>query len=385
MKALHFIVSIALFGSFLPTSYSETPTQPTSSLDACASIKAIRGRKVRVQVPEGFTSVTLQRRLAKKGRPWVEIKTQTTDGAACEVEFKLRNPLPKRMLRVLASKNTPLPANFLTGISEFQAETGASDTGGKLSLGGVDSVSGNTATLSLSANASVSDTRGVVEADIWKLEGDRLYFFNQFRGLQVIDVSDPANPAMASFLRMPASGKDMYVVGDYAVLLKPRWNWWNGVANSELLVCKTNEKQGKVIAKLDIEGTPVESRMVGSALYIATNQYVLGESNQWRHLTKVTGYDLSDPTHPIKRNTVETSANGWWNWADAVWANDHYFVVANAVYDYTASGYRTELALVDISNPDGTVVRSGTANIKGAVRNKFNIQEKGGFIANKSG
>ena len=36
--------------------------------------------------------------------------------------------------------------------------------------------------------------RAVTESDIWEISGDTLYFFNQYRGLQVIDVSEPDAP-----------------------------------------------------------------------------------------------------------------------------------------------------------------------------------------------
>ena len=59
----------------------------------------------------------------------------------------------------------------------------------------------------------------VVESDIWQWRGRTLYFFNQRRGLQVIDATDPANPRKAATLRMPASGDQMYVLDDEHVLL----------------------------------------------------------------------------------------------------------------------------------------------------------------------
>ena len=47
---------------------------------------------------------------------------------------------------------------------------------------------------------------------------DRLYYFNQMRGLQVIDLSFPDNPEVSARYRLPASGEQMYVTdnGRYA-------------------------------------------------------------------------------------------------------------------------------------------------------------------------
>ena len=42
------------------------------------------------------------------------------------------------------------------------------------------------------------------EADIWKIDGSTVYFFNQLRGLQVLDLANPADPRLTASLRLPA-------------------------------------------------------------------------------------------------------------------------------------------------------------------------------------
>ena len=51
-----------------------------------------------------------------------------------------------------------------------------------------------------------------VEADIWKTDGNTVYFFNQLRGLQILDVSNPADPRLTASLRLPAVGEDLYLL-----------------------------------------------------------------------------------------------------------------------------------------------------------------------------
>ena len=58
-----------------------------------------------------------------------------------------------------------------------------------------------------------------VESDIWKIEGNTLYFFNQNRGLQIYDLTTPWKPERLAYLRMPALGEQMYVLDDQRVVL----------------------------------------------------------------------------------------------------------------------------------------------------------------------
>src|SRR5512144_3029636 len=49
-----------------------------------------------------------------------------------------------------------------------------------------------------------SGARVVEEADIYRLDGARLLVLNAYRGLQIVDLADPARPALRS--RVPVEG-----------------------------------------------------------------------------------------------------------------------------------------------------------------------------------
>ena len=66
------------------------------------------------------------------------------------------------------------------------------------------------------------------ESDIWKIDGDRLYFFNSVRGLQVFDISQPDQPSCSETLRVPGAGEEMYLLdSSHVVLLKNEKSWWS--------------------------------------------------------------------------------------------------------------------------------------------------------------
>src|SRR6266478_8066509 len=56
-------------------------------------------------------------------------------------------------------------------------------------------------------NGSTTTPRTVTESDIWKIRGHTLYFFNQLRGLQIIDITNPDAPARIAKLPLRRSVK----------------------------------------------------------------------------------------------------------------------------------------------------------------------------------
>ena len=216
------------------------PTEPV--------ISAIRGRIVRVRVPAGFERVTLQVRTPpKRGRvvashaapgEWKTVGLRYPRQATATLEFRLDRLTPRRLLRVFGTQADALSGDLLTGITSFlpKAETPAILPGQiKLPAGaGVEAEAavGSSANFTAgvltngSSAGGVAEIRAVAEADIWKVDGDRLYFFNERRGLQVFDLQKPDSPALLGSLRMPAKGEDMYLLdAAHVVLLKKSWNW----------------------------------------------------------------------------------------------------------------------------------------------------------------
>lgn len=152
----------------------------------------------------------------------------------------------------------------------------ATSTGAPVAM--ADSGVAPSGTLTVSSTKTVSSsqtttTTAAVEADIWKVEGSTAYYFNQHRGLQVIDLSDPANPSLKAYYRLPAKGQDLYVLssqgGESHVILIT--NETDGSTGVNLLKVK-----GAVVtpeSSLSVQGWMADSRMVGNRLYLATQTW----------------------------------------------------------------------------------------------------------------
>ncbi len=388
-------------------------------------ISGIHGKRVTVTVPPGFDSITLQilkKRKFVRGQPrveqWRTVETKFPRGKATIYTYRLGKLTPKRHLRAFGRPVDPLPQSFFTGMTNFAADPPElRTTDGKYALSGsVNREAFGPADVFTTAAVSTANpsTREVIESDIWKLAGDRLYFFNQLRGLQVFDVKDPDAPALLGTLRMPAVGEDMYLLGQsHAVLLKRDWSLWNDwwwgdilpvagggvmtlaadaalVSNASAVVATTQEAtranevvivdvtSGRpvVTSRLPFAGSLVESRLVGSVLYVAASvNRELEDSRGIEYGTEVTSFDLSDPAHPARRNSIFVSG-----WTNTVAATDRFFMLVGQ----NDNGLGSNVGLIDISSADGMMRRAGRAVVEGWIPDKFKLNLAGDVLTTVS-
>ena len=363
-----------------------------SDLGDAPTITSARGRTVRVQMPAGYEQVIIERLVKARPAKWATYAQTAAPIEGGEVTIQLRKAIPQRFLRAVGRKATssPLqPGGVITGRpSTFSPPADLSSGDSSFTLGSGTTASG----LSLSGDYSTNGTGGtstvsrvVAESDIWKLHGDRLYVFNPYRGLQVLDLANPAVPLLLGSLYFPDAGEALYLVGDnHVALLTKRdvtFTWdYDPQTTGSLVICDVSTGKPGIVATIPLDGKLVESRLVGTALYVATSSR---SATTFREMTSVTGYDLSDPAHPVKRNTVTVPppATGYSN-PGPVQASDRYFLVAqHRRVIGVASDYRSLVSLVDISSPDGTVVLRGNALAAGIVSDKFKMQERNGVLS----
>ncbi len=146
------------------------------------------------------------------------------------------------------------------------------------------------------ANPGVT-TNTPQESDIWKIRGNTIYFFNRLRGLQVIDTSNPANPQISE-LEIAAVGEEMYLLGgdasqaDRALLISGLP--WTPSAPESTRIHHISLMAGQLseAGSLDLPGSYVESRMIGSFLHVVTTQWS-SSSGAWQPRTYLTTVDFS--------------------------------------------------------------------------------------------
>ena len=166
---------------------------------------------VEVAVPANVRKLTLESRTRLGAGAWTPRAVWRYAGQDGAVSFRLARSEKLEVLRVRADAQDALPASFYQGTNQFGGQTSTSGPTqptlyyAEAAPGANDSKAGGT-----------DQTRAVVESDIWKLDGDTLYFFNQYRGLQVIDLSLPDKPVVRGTLELPAAGEQMYLLDTHA-------------------------------------------------------------------------------------------------------------------------------------------------------------------------
>lgn len=333
---------------------------------------------IQVQVPAGLRKLTLESRARVGAGAWVPRVVERLDGQGGSLTFRLPASSQLELLRVRGDAAEPLPAPFYTGAKEFAGPVSPFPQV-YMPFGRGDVWESDAPTPEAGGG-----TRTVVESDIWRVRGDTLYFFNQYRGLQVIQLAPPEAPAVQATLPLPAAGEQLYVVTDpdsgadrVVLLARNGCNGWGSENNSQILI--VDPAGPDIVGGLEVPGYIQESRLVGTALYVASQTYRVvpvppkspdGEAlEQWEYGTQITSFDLSDPDAPRRRDSLWFAGYG-----HTIHATDRFlFVVLND----PANWWQTVVRLVDISAPDGALQLAGSVRPAGHVADKFKLHLDG--------
>ena len=235
--------------------------------------------------------------------------------------------------------------------------------------------------------------REVEEADIVKVMGDHLYILNPYRGLMVVDLSDPDHPVLAG--RAPVFGYpvEMYVVDTLAfVILNTNYNFWYNYwmfwdaaldmmpvyqIGSQILVMNISDVGSpEVIQRIDLEGFISNSRRVGEVIYAVSNcyawynTYIEGLENEIRDETYISSINLMDPdnVYEVERVHFPGSSNEIHVTSEAIF-------IAQPTYrwDTGGSSYWTNVTYVDISDPAGDIVVMDTFTAEGSLSDRYQM------------
>ncbi len=326
------------------------------------------------QVPAGIASVTLEGRARLQVGAWVPRAVAHLDSTGGAVTFRLAKSQDVEVLRLRADQQDPLPASFYQGTNAFLGQPATSGAAPATSpTGAPGAVNG-------ALTPADSSTRAVVESDIWEINGTWLYFFNQYRGLQVVDISDPSNPVLTGTLSLPAAGEQMYLLSsNYVALLAQDGCGWSATGpQSRALIINVMGGKPQIAASVPVSGQILESRMVGTALYIGSAAYLpvevastnKGASDvQWQWNTLVSSFDLADPAHPVARSTINVPG-----YSTTVTATDQFLFVAT---QNVTNWWQSQIQVIDISAPDGTATALTTIDPFGTVQDKYKMAMNG--------
>lgn len=269
------------------------------------------GGSALVKVPAGYESVALQRFQRQGG--WKTVATRKTRPGIARFKLpKAGGNVRWRAVGRFQSADAPrgkFPAAFYQGKSSFgplKTHAGLAAFRGLTVTGG-------------DAGEQTPDALPE-EADIWRIDGDTVYFFNQLRGLQVLDLSVPSDPRLTASLRLPAVGEDLYLLPGSGrarrlALLTQRYGD-DGAASTRIQIVRVDGGEIRLTHRQDVPGCLTDSRLVGDRLILATTEWgggLIADDGTWTEgasVSRLTQWVLA-PGEPPKAGESFEFAGGW--------------------------------------------------------------------------
>jgi hypothetical protein len=277
------------------------------------------------------------------------------------------------------------PDDRITGQSEFVSAPLAGRGGGK-SFGAGDSTAGDAgATPPAAPGAGKTDpARKVEETDLYRLDGDRLYYLNAYRGLMVFDVADVAHPKLLGRSPIFGSPVEMIVRGGIATVIVADWygTMEDGKPFHGSIVRGIDARDPasiKITGEAKLGGWVRDSRVVGDVLYAVSEDY--GWYYGWD------GYYGDGVAYPggysgsklvVSAVSFKDGAIATTGWKEFPGYSGIFNVTPDSImlaHDVTtdSGGYpsptgRTELQYIDISDPGGTIALRGKLEVNGRVQ-----------------
>lgn len=228
-------------------------------------------------------------------------------------------------------------------------------------------------------------TREIVEADIFKLEGDLLYILNRYRGLLILDVSDPDNLQVRGRLPFQSVPVEMYIRDGRAyVVSSDYFVYWqfdpeadsHGFHGSQVMILDVSDPDEPAsLGTLPVDGEITDTRMVGDVLYSVSKRrpdYWRYNTVDWEDRTWIVSLNISDPANirEIDRVTFRGSSTliHVAHHAIFVAAWDPNFYLTDPDHEQ-----ETLVTYVDISDAEGDLRTRGQVYIPGNIQDKFKM------------
>ncbi len=291
---------------------------------------------------------------------------------------------------VISSGCDAIPSSLFSGAGGRQADGSPEAPGIAQNDAGADADLGEGTTDGIA--------RDIEEADIVKIAGDMVYALNRFKGLLIIDASDPDAPALIGELELRGRGVEMYVVGSQVYILLSadfHFGYLGGVGMAQemgegsdgpipptpdfdgsrlAIVDATDPTAPTLQSKINLVGFANESRRVGDVIYaighnIIPPPYGRVEDDDFAE-GFVASINVADPDDiiPVTRETFSGNAL-------VMHVTERAIFAAGQAYDFDTGDMNTTIQVIDISDPDGAITMRGTVDVPGHIRNRFYLDD----------
>ena len=229
--------------------------------------------------------------------------------------------------------------------------------------------------------------REISEADIIQVAGDTLYALSAYRGLMIVDISNPS--ALRVLGRAPVYGVpfEMYVSDSVAyVIFSSFWtfSWdedtnvgsWS--ANSKLVTLDVSDPADvRTLGQFDLFGAISDSRKVGDILYLVAYEdgYCWGCDQGAR--TTVTSLYAGAAEDIAQVDQLSFEDGNEYSWGPrSIHVTTERLYIGGPNWEQTGS----EVQVVDISDPSGVMDEGARIPIAGAIDSRWQMDEHDGVF-----
>lgn len=233
------------------------------------------------------------------------------------------------------------------------------------------------------ASTATTTPRTVEETDLYRLEGDRLYYLNGYRGLMVFDVTDVDHPALIGRSPIYGAPVDMIVRNGVAIVVVADWygQMDDGTPFHGSIVRgldATDPAHIKVLGEAKLGGWVADDRVVGDVIYAVSEDY--GWTYGWDAPAAATQPAPSVIVSSVSfaNNVIKAVGNVTFPGFTGVFnVTPNAIMFAHTVSDTVSAGdagtyvrpsNQTQLQYLDISDPAGQIVQRGSLQVAGQVQ-----------------
>jgi hypothetical protein len=260
-----------------------------------------------------------------------------------------------------------------------------------------------------SRSAPGGRSQAVEEADVYKVDGTKLFYLNTYRGFLVYDVANPKAPKQMGRLPVYGHPVEMYVQNNvvYALMndvlelkdIDGRLRFEKKRTAQLVAIDISNPAKPMVLETVDITGSLREglSRKVGDTIYVVTQDWAyswMGNEQQSKEQAWVYSFNAANPKDVklvqklkifegggMNMNASGVSAGRWFNGV-TISATSNALLVAENWQTYSSvwggpncgtsqSLQEANVSIVDISNPSGQIKVHTKLTTYGQVGDQF--------------
>jgi hypothetical protein len=230
-------------------------------------------------------------------------------------------------------------------------------------------------------------SRTVQETDLYRLDGNHLYYLNSYRGLMVFDVTNVDQPKLLGRSPIFGSPIQMFVTNGIAVVVVADWYGTvidlNGVEkpfHGSIVrgLDATDPANIKVLGEAPLGGNIQDTRVVGSVLYAVSEDYgwTYGWGGPYAGGVAVspgtyTGPDVIVSSVSFANGQIQQKASKKYSGYGGVFNVTQNAIMlahpAPPVQPGLPAPAQTVLQYLDITDPLGTIVERGSITVDGSV------------------